>query len=62
VINGMQGVDAFSSTGERLWRVKLHYGQFEVCEKAGLLFGCGWARGRGEEQPPAVVLEAVGDL
>jgi hypothetical protein len=62
VINGMQGVDAFSSSGEQLWRVKLHYGQLEVCEKAGLPFGCGWARGRGEEKPPAVVLEAVGDL
>jgi hypothetical protein len=58
----MKGVDAFSSTGERLSRVKLHDGQSEVCEKEGLLFGCGWACGRGEEQPPAVVLEAVGDL
>ena len=59
LIQGGQGLDAFSSHGERLWRAKLRYRQFEVCEKSGLVFGCGWSH---KEGPKGVALEAVAAL
>jgi hypothetical protein len=63
LIQGLQGLAAYDSRGELLWKAKLHYsyGQYEVCEERGLLVGCGWSKHKSEGGTTAV-LEAVGDL
>jgi len=63
LIWGLQGLAAYDSRGELLWKAKLHYGfgQYDVCEDRGLLVGCGWSKHESEGRTTAV-LEAVGDL